>query len=80
MPGKGQAMTVTYIKQFRDDLGEIIDEQNADNEIRWMNREIELLKATLEIEMQAVADLRELLDAVRKIAFDINEQLLRGGN
>ena len=73
-------MTVTYIKQFRDDLGEIIDEQNADNEIRWMNREIELLKATLEIEMQAVADLRELLDAVRKIAFDINEQLLRGGN
>jgi hypothetical protein len=73
-------MTVTYIKQFRDDLGEIIDEQNADNEIRWMNREIELLKATLEIEMQAVADLRELLDAVRKIAFDINEQLLRGGH
>lgn len=73
-------MTVTYIKQFRDDLGEIIDEQNADNEIRWMNREIEMLKATLEIEMQAVADLRELLDAVRKIAYDINEQLLRGKN
>lgn len=73
-------MTVTYIKQFRDDLGEITHEQNADNEIRWMNREIELLKATLEIEMQAVADLRELLDAVRKIAFDINEQLLKGQN
>jgi len=74
-------MIVTYIKQFRDDdSGEIIDEQNADNEIRWMYREIELLKATLEIEMQAVADLRELLDAVRKIAFDINEQLLKGGH
>ena len=76
----GESMTVTYIKQFRDDLGEITHEQNADNEIRWMNREIELLKATLEIEMQAVADLRELLDAVRKIAFDINEQLLKGQN
>ena len=73
-------MTVTYIKQFRDDLGEIIDEQNADGEIRWMNREIELLNTALGVEVQKVADLRELLDAVRKIAFDINEQLLRGGN
>ena len=80
MPGKGQAMTVTYIKQFRDDLGEIIDEQNADGEIRWMNREIELLNTALGVEVQKVADLRELLDAVRKIAFDINEQLLRGGH
>ena len=71
-------MTVTYIKQFRDDLGEIIDEQNADGEIRWMNREIELLNTALGVEVQKVADLRELLDAVRKIAFDINEQLLKG--
>ena len=76
----GESMTVTYIKQFRDDLGEIIDEQNADGEIRWMNREIELLNTALGVEVQKVADLRELLDAVRKIAFDINEQLLKGGH
>jgi hypothetical protein len=74
----GESMTVTYIKQFRDDLGEIIDEQNADNEIRWMNREIELLNTALGVEVQKVADLRELLDAVRKIAFDINEKMLKG--
>ena len=74
-------MTINYIKQFRDEeTGEVTHEQNADNEIRWMNREIYMLKAALEAEMQTVADLRELLDAVRKIAYDINEQLLKGGH
>ncbi len=75
----GESMTVTYIKQFRDDdSGEIIDEQNADGEIRWMHREIELLNTALGVEVQKVADLRELLDAVRKIAYDINEKMLKG--
>jgi len=78
VPGKGQAMTVTYIKQFRDDLGEVTHEHVADNEIRAMNHQIELLKAALETERHTVAYLRELLDAVRKIAYDINEQLLKG--
>ena len=73
-------MSVSYIKQFRDDNGEITHEQNADSEIRCMNNQIQMLKAALEGEMQTVADLRELLDAVRKIAYDINEQLLRGKN
>jgi hypothetical protein len=71
-------MTVTYIKQVRDDLGEIIDEQNADSEIRWMNREIYMLKAALEIQMQTVADLRELLDGARRIACELNDKLLKG--
>ena len=72
-------MTINYIKQLRDEeTGEVIHELNADCEIRWMNREIELLKAALAFERQTVTDLRELLDAVRKIAYDINEQLLRG--
>lgn len=66
-------MTVNYIKQVRDDLGEIIDEQNADSEIRSMGREIYTLKAALKIQMHNVADLRELLNAVRKIAYEINE-------
>ena len=78
MPIKGQAMTVTYIKQFKDDLGEITHEHVADNEIRAMGHQIELLKAELETERHTVAYLRELLDAVRKIAYDINEQLLKG--
>lgn len=75
----GQGMTINYIKQFRDEeTGEVTHEQNADSEIRCMNNQIQMLKTALEAEMQTVADLRELLDAVRKIAYDINEQLLRG--
>lgn len=71
-------MTVTYIKQFRDDLGEITHEHVADGEIRSMNYQIEMLRAELETERHTVAYLRELLDAVRKIAYDINEQMLKG--
>jgi hypothetical protein len=70
-------MTINYIKVYRDDDGEVTHEQDADGEIRWMHREIELLNTALGVEVQKVADLRELLDAVRKIAFDINEQLLK---
>jgi hypothetical protein len=71
-------MTVTYIKQFRDDLGEITHEHVADNEIRAMNHQIEQLKIEVNILRHTVAYLRELLDAVRKIAYDINEQMLKG--
>jgi len=74
-------MIVTYIKQFiDDDSGELQHQQIADSEIRCMNNQIQVLKAALEGEMQTVADLRELLDAVRKIAFDLNEQILKGGS
>jgi hypothetical protein len=72
-----QAMHVSYIKVYRDDLGEVVQEQNADGEVRHMNREIYMLKAALEIEMQAVADLRELLDSVRKLALELNDQILK---
>ncbi len=70
-------MHVSYIKVYRDDLGEVVQEQNADGEVRHMNREIYMLKAALEIEMQAVADLRELLDSVRKLALELNDQILK---
>jgi predicted RNase H-like nuclease (RuvC/YqgF family) len=70
-------MTVSYIKVFRNDDGEVTHEQDADGEIRCMNRQIEQLKTALEIQMQAVADLRELLNAVRKIAYDATEQTLK---
>lgn len=74
-------MTINYIKQIRDEeTGDITHEQNADSEIRCMNNQIQMLKTALEAEMQTVADLRELLDAVRKIAFDLNEQILKGGS
>jgi hypothetical protein len=70
-------MTVSYIKVFRNDDGEVTHEYVADGEIRCMSRQIEQLKTALEIQMQAVADLRELLNAVRKIAYDATEQTLK---
>lgn len=70
-------MHVSYIKQFKDDLGEVTHEQVADGEIRFMGRQIEQLKAELAIEKQAVADLRELLGAVRKLAYDITDQTFK---
>jgi hypothetical protein len=72
-----QHMTINYIKVYRNDDGEVTHEQDADGEIRSMNRQIEMLKTALEIQMQAVADLRELLNAVRKIAYDATEQTLK---
>jgi hypothetical protein len=75
-----QAMHVSYIKVYRDGDGEVRDEQSANGEFRNLHHQVELLKNALEIEMQAVADLRELLDSARRMALEINEQLTRGND
>jgi len=36
-----------------------------------------VLKEALEIEMDNVTDLRELLAEVRKLAYDLNEEILK---
>ncbi len=36
--------------------------------------------AKLEREMNTVADLRELLDTVRRIAYELNEEILKDSN
>jgi hypothetical protein len=75
-----QTMHVSYIKVYRDGDGEVRDEQSANGEFRNLHHQVELLKNALEIEMQAVADLRELLDSARRMALEINEQLTRGND
>jgi len=70
-------MHVSYIKVYRDDDGQVRDEQSANGEFRNLHHQVELLKNALEIEMQAVADLRELLDSVRKLALELNDQILK---
>jgi len=70
-------MHVSYVKLFRDDEGTVRDTQEANGEIRNLNYQIELLKQALEREMNTVADLRELLDSVRRIAFELNEEILK---
>lgn len=72
-----QAMHVSYVKLFRNEAGLVYDTQEANGEIRNFHHQIELLKVALEREMDTVADLRELLDAVRRIAFELNEEILK---
>ena len=73
-------MHVSYVKLFRDDEGTVRDSQEANGEIRNFQHQIELLKQALEREMNTVADLRELLDSVRRIAFELNEKVLKDTN
>ena len=70
-------MHVSYIKVYRDDDGQVRDEQSANGEFRNLHHQVELLRNALEIEMQSVADLRELLDSARRIALELNEQLTK---
>jgi uncharacterized protein YeeX (DUF496 family) len=73
-------MHISYVKLFRDDEGTVRDSQEANGEIRNFQHQIELLKQALEREMNTVADLRELLDSVRRIAFELNEEILKDNN
>jgi hypothetical protein len=41
------------------------------------DEEINQLKYALEMEMNTVTDLRELLDTVRRIAYELNEEILK---
>ena len=70
-------MHISYVKLYRDDQGTVVDSQEANGEIRNLQHQIELLKHALELEMGTVTDLRELLDAVRRIAFELNEEILK---
>ena len=70
-------MMISYVKLFRADDGTVLDTQEANGEIRQLNHRIAVLKEALEIEMDNVADLRELLAEVRKLAYDLNEEILK---
>jgi hypothetical protein len=70
-------MHISYIKLYRDDDGVVRDTQPANGEIRNLHHQVELLKNALEVEMNTVSDLRELLDSVRRMALELNEQLTK---
>ena len=72
--------SISYVKLFRNDAGLIYDTQEANGEIRNFHHQIELLKQALEREMDTVTDLRELLDEVRRIAYELNEEILKDIN
>jgi hypothetical protein len=70
-------MHISYVKIVRDDEGTVIDTQEANGEMRRLHYQIDLLKAALEIEMDRVYDLKELLDQVRRLAYELNEEVLK---
>ena len=70
-------MHISYVKIVRDDEGTVIDTQEANGEMRRLHYQIELLKDALEIEIDRVSDLKELLDQVRRLAFELNEEVLK---
>lgn len=69
-------MHISFVRIVRDESGEVIDTQNADGDMRALRRQIAVLRQALEIEMQAVADLRELLDHARRLAVEAHNQIV----
>lgn len=55
-------VTRSYVVLYRNDQGVVIDSKEADTEVAALR--------------QQIADLRELLDGIRKLALDLNEQIL----
>jgi hypothetical protein len=70
-------MHISYVKLFRNDEGTVVDTQEANGEIRNLKYQIDVLKHALEREMDTVTDLKELLESVRKIAYELNEEILK---
>jgi len=69
-------MHISFVRIVRDDSGHVFDTQNADGDIRALRNQIAMLREALEIEMQAVADLRELLEHARRLAVEAHDQLV----
>ena len=70
-------MHISYVKLFRDDDGIIRDTQEANGELRNLHHQINLLKDALEREMETVDNLHELLKGVRRIALELNNEILK---
>lgn len=66
-------MHVSYVKLFRDDEGVVRHSEEADSEFQQLRQQIKR-------EQQTIVDLRELLDAVRRIAYELNEEVLKDSN
>lgn len=69
-------MHLSFVRIVRDESGEVIDTQNADGDMRALRNQIALLRQALEVEMQNVADLRELLDHARRLAVEAHKQIV----
>lgn len=70
--------TKDYVALYRDENDTVVHSENANGEWRQMQADIKRLTEALNIEMERLADLRELLDSTRKIILDQDRKVLRG--
>lgn len=66
-------MHVSYVRLYRDQEGVVVHSEEADEEIKKLN-------LIIQTQQQKIFDLQDMLDMVRKIAFDLNEEILKGKN
>jgi hypothetical protein len=70
--------TKDYVVSYRDETGTVVHTENANGEVRQMQADIKRLTEALELEIERLADLRELLDSTRKLVLDQDRKILRG--
>jgi len=70
--------TKDYVALYRDENGTVVHSENANGEYRQMKADIKTLTNALEMEVQRLADLRELLDNTRKLVLDQDRKILAG--
>lgn len=57
-------VTISYVRLVRDEDGTVIDSHDANQEFARLR--------------QQIADYREMLDSVRRMALQLNEEILKG--
>lgn len=70
--------TKDYVALYRDENGVVVHSENANGEWRQMQADIKTLTEALNLEMERLADLRELLDSTRKLVLEQDRKILRG--
>lgn len=70
--------TKDYVALYRDENGTVVHSENANGEYRQMQADIRALTDALEIEMERLADIRELLVQTRKLVLDQDRRILVG--
>lgn len=70
--------TKDYVALYRDEDGTVVHSENANGEFRQLQADVMMLTNALNLEMERLADLRELLDSTRKIILEQDKKLLTG--
>lgn len=70
--------TKDYVALYRDENGTVVHSENANGEFRQLQADVTTLTDALNLEMERLADLRELLDQTRKLVLEQDRKILAG--